>query len=318
MVSERDESVATPLTSSTTGEVTAEPQNPETTGPEVPTTANGGIDADTQQPTALSSNGIIVAAETDGCAPVDAPVSTAKATPAAPEPKVLSLPTLASLAAAEPQLSNGLHCEAHHTFGPDEHGDSVGPLVKGSDSKQSTPRKPPSGKNGAVTAALPFQRPPMKRTSLARNSAPVPQPLPAPPSPVTSRTPSTTGVAPAADDRPPMRRTSLSRRSAPPDLSRVSMSSSAPMQSVRFVEEVPRRAVRAAIVVSFNAILMAVAEIIIEILIVLSAYPKLPFRLDFFFLTILSALLGVHTLHGVRGGHFDTSRNSLQDRKSVV
>jgi len=103
----------------------------------------------------------------------------------------------------------------------------------------------------------------------------------------------------------------LARASAPPNLARTSTCHAA-IQSVRQVEQVPRQAVRAAMVVSINALVMAAAEILIEILMVSGVYPKLPFRLDFFFLTLLSALLGYHTLVSVRQGHFDTSRNALQ------
>jgi hypothetical protein len=95
-------------------------------------------------------------------------------------------------------------------------------------------------------------------------------------------------------------------------LARTSANSLLIEQSVRRVEEVPRRAILAALATSFNSLLMAVAEILIEVLMVVGVYPKLPFRLDFFFLTLLSALLACQTLQGVRQGHFDTSRNSLQ------
>mmetsp|Transcript_34127 Transcript_34127/g.66459 ORF Transcript_34127/g.66459 Transcript_34127/m.66459 type:complete len:127 (-) Transcript_34127:226-606(-) len=57
---------------------------------------------------------------------------------------------------------------------------------------------------------------------------------------------------------------------------------------------------------------MAVTEILIEVLVLAGVYPKLPFRLDFFFLTMLSALLGWQTLDGIRQKHFDTSINALQ------
>mmetsp|Transcript_32603 Transcript_32603/g.81763 ORF Transcript_32603/g.81763 Transcript_32603/m.81763 type:complete len:384 (+) Transcript_32603:291-1442(+) len=143
---------------------------------------------------------------------------------------------------------------------------------------------------------------------------------------------SPTGSSPGSA---PKRRmpTSLSRSSAPPDVSRLardplrrpstlslgrisiapSAADSLPIvDSVRYVEHVPRAAVWAATVISINALVMAVAEILIEILIVAGVYPKLPFRLDFFFLTLLSALLGWQSLVATRNGHFDTSKNALQ------
>lgn len=82
--------------------------------------------------------------------------------------------------------------------------------------------------------------------------------------------------------------------------------------SVMSVAEVPKGTVRAATVVAANAILMATVEIIIEVLVLTGVYPKLPFRLDFFFLTMLSGLLGFHVVRGMMQDHFDTSMNALQ------
>lgn len=82
--------------------------------------------------------------------------------------------------------------------------------------------------------------------------------------------------------------------------------------SVFSVKEVPKGLVRAATVMATNAVMMAVAEIIIEVLVLAGVYPKLPFRLDFFFLTILSGLLGLHTVRGMMKDQFDTSMNALQ------
>jgi len=167
--------------------------------------------------------------------------------------------------------------DSHDPF-EDAHGDTLGPLC---DVSAGLPRRRSASalRSQDDTAAGAGQGP-RRALSLARASAP-----------------------------PPSR---LSRVSAPPNLYRTSGSTVITVeQSVRHVEEVPRRAVRAAVVVSWNALFMAVAEILIELLILGGAYPKLPFRLDFFFLTMLSALLGYQSLQGIRKQHFDTSINAL-------
>mmetsp|Transcript_20078 Transcript_20078/g.40531 ORF Transcript_20078/g.40531 Transcript_20078/m.40531 type:complete len:287 (+) Transcript_20078:90-950(+) len=84
------------------------------------------------------------------------------------------------------------------------------------------------------------------------------------------------------------------------------------IQTIRHIDDVPKDLWLSAIIVAINALLMAVTEILIEVLVLAGVYPKLPFRLDFFFLTMLSALLGWQTLDGIRQKHFDTSINALQ------
>jgi len=84
-----------------------------------------------------------------------------------------------------------------------------------------------------------------------------------------------------------------------------------PLGSTRHLEEVPLGAIYATIVISWNAVVMLVAEVVIEILVVVELYPKLPFRLSFFVLTVLSGLLGAQTLIAVNREEFDTSRNAL-------
>lgn len=107
-----------------------------------------------------------------------------------------------------------------------------------------------------------------------------------------------------------------------------------PLGSTRSIEEVPLGAIYATVVISWNAVIMLVTEVVIEVLIVAGAYPKIPFRLSFLFLTILSGLLGAQTLVGgsvtqsrthkiafliaviaqvaVNRKEFDTSHNALQ------
>lgn len=85
-----------------------------------------------------------------------------------------------------------------------------------------------------------------------------------------------------------------------------------PVGSTRSIEEVPLGAIYATIVISYNAVIMLVAEIGIEVLVAAGVYPYIPFRLSFLVLTILSGLLGTQTLIAVNRKEFDTSHNALQ------
>lgn len=85
-----------------------------------------------------------------------------------------------------------------------------------------------------------------------------------------------------------------------------------PIGSTRHIEEVPLGAIYSTIVISWNAVVMLVTEVIIEVLIVVELYPKIPFRISFLFLTFLSGLLGAQTLVAVNRKEFDTSHNALQ------
>ncbi|CAM9155967.1 unnamed protein product [Chrysoparadoxa australica] len=67
----------------------------------------------------------------------------------------------------------------------------------------------------------------------------------------------------------------------------------------------------ATLIMSWNAIAMFVAEVIIEILVLVGAMPKIPFRMDFFSLTTLSALLAYQTLRGIHHGEMEVTRNAL-------
>jgi hypothetical protein len=67
----------------------------------------------------------------------------------------------------------------------------------------------------------------------------------------------------------------------------------------------------ASLVQSWSCILMFCAEVLIELLILGSVIPYVPFRLDFFSLTTLSAVLGYQTLRGIHTGQVDVTRNAL-------
>mmetsp|Transcript_6050 Transcript_6050/g.6958 ORF Transcript_6050/g.6958 Transcript_6050/m.6958 type:complete len:262 (+) Transcript_6050:131-916(+) len=72
-----------------------------------------------------------------------------------------------------------------------------------------------------------------------------------------------------------------------------------------------RPIVISASIIGWNALFMFVSEVIVEILILAKVIPKIPFRLDFFSLTTLSALLGYQTLVGTAKRELDVTRNSL-------
>eukprot|EP00164_Ancoracysta_twista_P008018 GFYU01011499.1.p1 GENE.GFYU01011499.1~~GFYU01011499.1.p1 ORF type:complete len:399 (-),score=97.44 GFYU01011499.1:7-1203(-) len=57
---------------------------------------------------------------------------------------------------------------------------------------------------------------------------------------------------------------------------------------------------------------MGVAEIIIEVLMVLELIPKIPFRLDFLTLTLVSTVLAFQTLKGVLSRSVEVTRDALQ------
>ena len=84
-----------------------------------------------------------------------------------------------------------------------------------------------------------------------------------------------------------------------------------PLGSTRSIDEVPLGAIYATIILSWNAVLMMIGEIVIEIFVLTGIYPKIPFRLSFFFLTILSGILGAQALVAVNRKEFDTSQNAL-------
>ena len=69
----------------------------------------------------------------------------------------------------------------------------------------------------------------------------------------------------------------------------------------------PTAVVRAMILLSWNAMLMAVAEIVLEVLMFSGAMPKVEFRTGFLFLTLLSMLLAMHTLSDVLHDELDTT-----------
>lgn len=108
------------------------------------------------------------------------------------------------------------------------------------------------------------------------------------------------------------RRPSVARGLTEPAKSESGTQTHFPMGSTRGIEEVPLGAIYATIIISYNAVVMLIVEIVIEVLVAAHVYPYLPFRLNFLVLTILSGLLGMQTLIAVNRREFDTSHNALQ------
>lgn len=66
------------------------------------------------------------------------------------------------------------------------------------------------------------------------------------------------------------------------------------------------------IFMSGNAILQAIADVILEICILTGVVEfKIPFRLEFLFLTVLSTVIAYLTLKGLREGNIDVTKNTL-------
>jgi hypothetical protein len=75
---------------------------------------------------------------------------------------------------------------------------------------------------------------------------------------------------------------------------------------------IPDSLIRRTIFMSANAILQAFADVILEAVILLGLVTfKIPFRLEFLFLTLISTVIAYLTLKGIRAGDLDVTRNTL-------
>jgi hypothetical protein len=75
---------------------------------------------------------------------------------------------------------------------------------------------------------------------------------------------------------------------------------------------VPLGVFRCMIAVSWNAVIMAVAEFVLEMLMLANAIDKVEFRTGFTFLTLLSALIGMHTLTDIIADQLDTTVQAMR------
>ena len=75
--------------------------------------------------------------------------------------------------------------------------------------------------------------------------------------------------------------------------------------------EVPDVVIGLSLFMAVSAVIQAIADFILESLSLFEMIPKIPFRLEFLFLTIISAMLGIFTLEGLSRKEIDVTRNSL-------
>jgi hypothetical protein len=75
---------------------------------------------------------------------------------------------------------------------------------------------------------------------------------------------------------------------------------------------IPNSLIRLSIFMSLNAIFQAIADIVIEILILTEIVSfKIPLRVEFLFLTLISTVIAYLTLKGLREGNLDVTKNTL-------
>lgn len=74
---------------------------------------------------------------------------------------------------------------------------------------------------------------------------------------------------------------------------------------------VPDSVILLSLYVSINALFQAIIDFVIEALSLAGFILKLPVRVEFMFLTVISAVLGYFTLQGLRRREIDVTRNSL-------
>jgi len=75
---------------------------------------------------------------------------------------------------------------------------------------------------------------------------------------------------------------------------------------------IPNFVIGFSVFMSINAILQAIADIVIEFAIIAGWVGfKIPFRLEFLFLTLISAVIAYLTLRGMREGDLDVTKNTL-------
>ncbi len=78
------------------------------------------------------------------------------------------------------------------------------------------------------------------------------------------------------------------------------------------LNSIPNFIIWRSLFVSWSALIQLFADILLETLILLSIFPfYLEFRLEFFFLAIISAVVGYLAMHGLKNGDLDVTRSSL-------
>lgn len=75
---------------------------------------------------------------------------------------------------------------------------------------------------------------------------------------------------------------------------------------------VPDSVIALSVFMAINAIIQAVADVVIEALSMAQLIVSMPLRLEFLFLAIISSILGIFTLNGLKRKEIDVTRNSLR------
>lgn len=77
------------------------------------------------------------------------------------------------------------------------------------------------------------------------------------------------------------------------------------------LKPIPNSVIAASLLISLNAITMAISDVIIETLSATDLINKIPFRIDFLSLTFLSALLALQTVKGLRRRELDITQQAI-------
>jgi hypothetical protein len=78
------------------------------------------------------------------------------------------------------------------------------------------------------------------------------------------------------------------------------------------LKNIPNLVIILSILMSASALLQFFADLVLEILLITGYLPHHPFRIDFLFLTGISALISFHTLQGIRRKEIDVTQDSTQ------
>ena len=78
------------------------------------------------------------------------------------------------------------------------------------------------------------------------------------------------------------------------------------------LSNIPNFIIRRTRFMSLNAVGQAVADVVLEVLLLLGLFSfKIPLRVEFLFLTLLSTVIAYLTLKGMREGSLDITKNTL-------
>ena len=78
------------------------------------------------------------------------------------------------------------------------------------------------------------------------------------------------------------------------------------------LKNVPNNVIWLVYIMSLSVLVQGLADVFIKVLGYTPLFIRLPWRIDFLFLTALSVLMGAQALKGMRRREFDVTRNSMQ------